>query len=267
MLKLTSIQAPNQDFIIAGVAEYLSAQLGLDTKFIQQPPWQTREQLLLQGQIQIGWVCGLPYVRHTDQQPVPFELLAAPVMQAPRYGQRPIYFSDVIVHREGEFGRFADLRGASWAFNEPGSHSGYKLTRYHLVTIGESGAFFRSIVAAGSHQNAIEMVRQRQIDASAIDSTVLEIEILHRPEVLPDIRVIATLGPSPIPPLVVSKQVDSDLREHVQTILLEMHTDPEGQTILSAGLISHFVQVSDQDYDPIRRMARLASRVSFEATE
>jgi phosphonate transport system substrate-binding protein len=266
MLKLTSIQAPNQDFIIAGLADYLCARLGLETEFVHQPSWQTRKQLLLQGEIQIGWVCGLPYVRHTAQLPAPFMLLAAPVMRASRYGQRPIYFSDVIVHRDSTFELFADLRGASWAFNEPGSHSGHNLTRYHLATIGESSAFFGSILAAGSHQNAIELVRQREIDASAIDSTVLEIEIQLRPEIQQDIRILASLGPSPIPPLVISKQIDPDLREQIQTALLEMHTDPEGQALLSAGLISHFVQVSDQDYDPIRRMARLASQVSFEPT-
>ena len=127
--------------------------------------------------------------------------------------------------------------------------------------------FFRSIVAAGSHQNAIELVRKQSVDASAIDSTVLEIEILHRPEIRQDIRIIATLGPSPIPPLVISKQVDSGLQEQLQTALLEMHTDPEDHALLLAGLISHFVQVSYQYCDPIRRMDRIASQVSFEPTE
>lgn len=266
MLKLTSIQAPNQDFIIAGLADYLGKQLGIETAFIHQPPWQIREQLLRQGQIQIGWVCGLPYVNHTAHQPAPFELLVAPVMQAPRYQQRPIYFSDVIVHRSSIFKDFADLRGASWAFNEPGSHSGYNLTRYHLATLGETSAYFRSIVAAGSHQAAIELVQQRQIDASAIDSTVLELELLSHPEIGQDIRIVATLGPSPIPPFVISPQVPRDLREQIRTSLLEMHTEDVGQAILAAGRISHFVRVVDQDYDPIRRMARQASQISFEPT-
>ena len=266
MLKLTSIQAPNQDFIIAGMADYLGKRLAMDTKFIQHRPWQTREQLLIQGQIQIGWVCGLLYVRHTAHQPAPFELLVAPVMRAPRYQGRPIYFSDVIVHRTSKFERFTDLRGASWAFNEPQSHSGYNLTRYHLATLGETGAFFRSVMAAGSHQAALELVRQRHIEASAIDSTVLELELMRRPEIGQDIRIVATLGPSPIPPLVITRQVPPDLREQIQTFLLEMHTKQAGQAILADGQIAHFVRVVDQDYDPIRLMARQASRISFEPT-
>lgn len=266
MLTLTSLQAPNQDFIIAGIAGYLRKQLAMDTEFIHHPPWQTREQLLLQGHIQVGWICGLKYVQQTDHQPAPFELLVAPVMQASRYRQRPVYFSDVIVQRASKFERFADLRGASWAFNEPGSHSGYNLTRYHLATIGETGAYFRSVIQAGSHQTAIEMVRQGQVEASAIDSTVLELELIRRPEIAQDIRVVETLGPSPIPPLVISRQVPAELREQIRTLLLEMHTEQAGQAFLAAGQMAHFVRAVDRDYDPIRRMARLASRISFDPT-
>lgn len=77
---------------------------------------------------------------------------------------------------------------------------------------------------------------------------------------------MATLGPSPIPPLVITRQVPQDLREQIQTFLLEMHTEQAGQAILAAGQIAHFVRVVDQDYDPIRLMARQASRISFEPT-
>ena len=89
MFKLTSVQAPNQDFIIAGVATYLAKKLKLETKFIDEPPWPERERLLLQHQIQLGWICGLPYVQFSARQPAPIELLVAPVMQSRRYQQQP----------------------------------------------------------------------------------------------------------------------------------------------------------------------------------
>lgn len=261
LLKLTSIQAPNQDFIVAGVADYLEHHLKVPARFVRDLPWPEREQLLLVGEIQIGWICGYPYVREVVQDPSPFELLVAPVMMAPRYEMRPIYFSDVIVHRASGFHRFEDLRGASWAYNEPGSHSGYHLTRYHLASIGETGEFFREVVAAGSHQAALEMILQRRVEASAIDSTVLEIELVNRPRIGEEIRIVETLGPSPIPPFVIGRQTPTKLREQIRTLLLEMHHDRAGGETLSAGLISHFVKVKDKDYDPIREMARRGSRI------
>ena len=69
-----------------------------------------------------------------------------------RYGGRPIYFSDVIVHRDSPFRSFLDLRGHSWAYNEPLSHSGYGITRYHLLELGETGGFFSEVVEAGFHE-------------------------------------------------------------------------------------------------------------------
>jgi phosphonate transport system substrate-binding protein len=42
------------------------------------------------GAIDAGFICGLPYVHLTRQQPTPVELLAAPVQQGERYGARPI---------------------------------------------------------------------------------------------------------------------------------------------------------------------------------
>ena len=267
MFKLTSIQAPNQDFIIAGVATYLAKTLKLETKFIHEPPWQERENLLLQQQIQLGWVCGLPYVQHTARQPAPFELLVAPVMQSRRYQQQPNYFSDVIVHRNSQYSSFYDLRGTSWAFNEPHSHSGYNVTRYHLATLGETGRFFGSVMEAGSHQAAIDMVLHRRIAASAIDSTVLELEILRRPGLMTQLRIIDTFGPSPIPPFVISTRVPKHLRDDIRRALLVMHHDPEGKATLSAGLIDHFVKVTDADYDRIRAMDMKARHIGLEAME
>jgi phosphonate transport system substrate-binding protein len=167
----------------------------------------------------------------------------------------------VIVHQESRFKAFADLRGATWAYNEPHSHSGYNLTRYYLATLGETGGYFGAVVEAGVHQAALEMVLDGRVDASAIDSTVLEMETALRPEIKGQIRVVATLGPSPIPPLVISRSLPPELRQAIRTVLLQMHTVEEGRAILIKGQIDHFVRVDDRDYDPIREMAREAEQV------
>lgn len=51
------------------------------------------------GEIQVCWICGLPYARKHDQGRAEIELLAAPVMRHPRYGGKPVYYSDITVHR------------------------------------------------------------------------------------------------------------------------------------------------------------------------
>lgn len=261
MIKLTSIQAPNQDFIIAGTARYLGEQLGLEVTAVLDPPWQERERLLDEGEVQIGWICGLPYVRKTSEDPRRLALLAAPVMQAERYEQRPIYFSDVVVRSSSRFGRFADLRGATWAYNEPGSHSGYSLTRYYLSTLKENETYFGAVMAAGSHQAALALVLEGKIDAAAIDSTVLEQEMSDRPAIGRQLRVVQTLGPSPIPPLVIGRDLPIALSRRIRDFILSMHEDPDGRAVLAAARMSRFVPVSDADYEPIRDMERLGRHI------
>lgn len=262
-LKLTSCQAEKADEACSAIAAYLGQRLGIPTKFMGDISWQERLRLLDDGQIQVGWICGLPYIQRVDISSPRIELLAAPVIQGVRYQQRPVYFSDVAVHRDSRFKTFADLRGVSWAYNEPGSQSGYNVVRYHLATLGETSGYFGRVVEAGAHHTSLQMILQRQIDASAIDSTVLELEIRSDPEIASQIRIIETLGPSPIPPWIISKEVPLELRSALRALLLDMHQDPQGRAILDQGLIDCFVGVEDRDYDPIRMMTKLAERVTL----
>jgi len=120
-----------------------------------------------------------------------------PVLLGERYGDKPIYYSDVIVHRDSPFRSFLDLRGRSWAYNEPHSQSGYGITRYHLLKIGETHGFFGAVVESGFHEESIRMVADREVDASAIDSQVLAVALRDDPFLARSLRVIRVSGSGP----------------------------------------------------------------------
>ncbi len=265
-LKLTTAQAHNTDPICRAIARYLSQRLDIPVEFVDDIPWSDRYRMLDEGQIHIAWICGLPYVSRFDQPYSNIELLAAPIMQGERYQERPVYYSDVIVHRESPFKTFADLRGASWACNEPGSQSGYNITRYYLADLGETADFFGQVIISGAHLNSLHLVIDGKIDASAIDSTVLEWELKHHPEINSQIRIIESLGPSPIPPLVVLKSVPQEIRQQLQHILLQMENEKEGRDILTMGYLARFVPVKNHHYDPIRHMAEQAEQITWTKT-
>src|SRR5262249_34706846 len=111
--------------------------------------------------------------------------------------QRPIYFSDVIVHADSPFFTFEDLRGTRWAYNEPHSHSGYQVVRYFLATRGLDGTFFADVTASGAHEKSVKRILRGEVDASAIDSTVLEMLFARDATLASRLRNIETLGPSP----------------------------------------------------------------------
>lgn len=213
----------------------------------------------------LALICGLPYVLRTRPRAAesPIEALAAPVLKGERFQNRPIYFSDVIVHRDSRFQSFADLRGCSWAYNEPESQSGYGITRYHLAKLGATSGYFGQVVASGFHQRSIRMVSRREIDASAIDAQVLAIELRDHPRLARQIRIIDSLGPSTIQPLASSTRLPVSLRRDIQAILAEMHHDPAASALLDRGMIDHFVPVTDADYDDIRAMLAFCEQADY----
>ncbi len=262
-IKMVSLMANKADFFYRELADYLTLRTGINFSVIDKPEWREREYLLDSGQAQMGFVCGLQYVQKVDIENQALELLAAPVMKPDRYLDKPIYFSDVVVHRDSHFQSMSDLRGGSWACNEPTSHSGCNLIRYHLAVQGESANFFQEIVESGSHQDSLAMLFDGKIDATAIDSTVLELELRLRPELSQQIRIIETLGPSPTPPSVISAKVQREVIVAIKQCLLTMHTEHEGISILDSVSLARFEQVSDKDYDLIRSMEKEARRIRF----
>jgi ABC-type phosphate/phosphonate transport system substrate-binding protein len=259
---MVSLMADNAAPFYRALTGYLAWRTGIRIEIEEGVPWQERERMFDRGEVEIAVICGLPYVQKADRGE-PLELLAAPVMAAERYGRRPVYFSDVIVRRDSPYRRFADLRGASWAYNEPNSHSGYNLTRYHLARLGERNGYFSRIVEGGAHQMSLRMVLDGRVDASAIDAIVLEMELKQYPELAPQFRVLETFGPSPIPPAVVSTRVPLPVRQALRETLLSMHEDAPGREILSASMTHRFVPVTDADYDDIRQMTRVAAPVRW----
>ena len=116
-MRFVSLMADNMDAFYRLLADWLSRRSDIPIEVEDRFPWQERERMLDRGEAHIGIICGLPYVWKVDRPKPLVELLAAPVMRRPRYRDRPIYFSDVIVRVDSPFRSFMDLRGASWAYN------------------------------------------------------------------------------------------------------------------------------------------------------
>jgi phosphonate transport system substrate-binding protein len=259
--------APNSELFFKETVQYLADRMGIEVHIAHDVDWEQREHELDNGETEVGWICGLPYVWKADQLHPTLELLAAPVMSGARYQDQAVYFSDVMVSRESPFRTFDDLRHARWAYNEPRSHSGYNVVKAHLYDLGMKDGFFTSAHMAGSHENALEMILSGAVDAAAIDTTVYENTLRDRPGIDNALRVIETLGPSPIPPWVISTGVDAELRHQIRATLTQMHTDPHGADILAGHAVARYQVVSDSFYDPIRVMDQKAQQVRLTADD
>ncbi len=258
-LRFGTYLAPNILPVYRAVAEEVGRRLGIATELVVETDYES----CARDENEVCFVCSLPYVEFERRGISPAVPIAAPVLMGDRYGDRPIYFSDVIVHRDSPLQRFLDLRGRSWAYNEPLSHSGYGVVRYHLVELGETRGFFGEVVDAGFHEESVRMVADRRVDASAIDSQVLEVAMRDDASLVESLRVIDTLGPSTIQPVAASKRLPLELRDRIQRILISLHEDSDVRQRLAWGLVKRFVPVGPSSYDDIRMMLQACEAAGF----
>jgi phosphonate transport system substrate-binding protein len=241
------------------IARYIGQQLGCSTSLSVGESFEE----FAEEQVDAGFICGLPYVWMTNSPSCLIELLAAPVLLGKRYQHRPIYYSDVIVHSESPFRCFDDLQGCTWAYNERTSQSGYNVVCYGLLERGKSPGYFGKMVKSGSHMRSLAMVLEREVDATAIDSHLLDILRTRDETLTARLRVIDVVGPSSIQPVVVSKRVEQEIKRRMQKALISMHHDSRAASKLNEGMIERFAAVTDEDYGDIRRMLAQVEEAGF----
>jgi phosphonate transport system substrate-binding protein len=237
--------------LYAFLAEYMADRLDCRAEFVVAESYER----CAQDVDDVCFVCSIPYLLFADAGRIDMEVVAAPVLRGDRYAARPVYFSDVIVAASSPYRSFPDLRGASWAYNEPFSHSGYMTVLHHLATLGEDRTYFSRMVEAGFHQDAIRMVADGGVDAAAIDSQVLDIELRDHQELAQAVRRIGAIGPSTIQPVVVSRSRLTDTEcDAITTALIAVADDPAARPLLDAALVERFVPMNPGGYDDIRSM-------------
>lgn len=202
-LKLVSYLAPNMFWFYKAVGAYLSRVLDVEIDIIQSPYEALKDPLLLEDRLDIAFICGLPFIRNYRVAPNQLKPIVAPVMQAKRYQNHPVYFSDIIVAADSSFKQLNDLMGKTWCYNNLGSNSGYYLLLNRLIEAGKNGSFLGKAIQSGSHQRSIQWVAEGIGDYAAIDSTVLEQELRNYPTI--PLRIIESIESNPMPPIVAAQ--------------------------------------------------------------
>ena len=261
-LRVVTFLAPNLFPVYEFITRVMEKKLGWPTEL-----WVARSASDINGHTDLCFLCGLMYVRFTEESGPVLEPLVAPVLQGKRYADLPIYFSDIIVRTESPFQTFADLRGRSWSYNEPDSQSGYGITRHHLLQLNETDGYFGEVVEAGWHERSIHLVLSGLVDASAIDSHVLAVAFRDDPDLKTDLRIIGTFGPSTIQPVAAASRLSQALKSELRYLLLELADDPEAKAVLAHSFIDRFVAIKDIDYDDIRDMKASAEQAGFRAIQ
>jgi phosphonate transport system substrate-binding protein len=240
---------------------YVGDRLGAPAEIVQRRSYKEISDLLERGEVDVGFVCGLPYV--IDRERFGLELLVAPVVY-----DGPVYFSYVIVPNDSSVERFEQLRGRRYAFSDPLSNSGHLVPQYMLAQLGETPErFFRRSIFTYSHSASVEAVAVKFVDAASVDSYVYDYLAATQPALTARTRIIARSPAHGITPVVIRSGVDPALKARIRNVFLQMDQDPAGQAVLKSLMIKRFVTVTDDLFDSIREMRRAVNRALSVAVE
>ena len=256
------------------MANYISKKINQEVNVISNLSYKHSNLLLDKGVVQVGFVCGLPYThRKSIGKQV---LIAIPVIadtkslpdNVPGYEKTPgKYFSYTIVRKDSKIKNWVMLKGKSFVYNDQDSNSGYNMPRYKLIQLGAKRweDYFSKILVSGSHEESIRMVAEGLVDASSVDSLVLDYDRFIKEKSALNVKVIEVLFPggAGVPPVVMSTTAPIELRNKMQKVFLNMHTDKEGRKILAKALLKRFDKPDDRNYDDIRKMEKAAIESGF----
>ncbi len=205
------------------------------------------------GTADVGFMCAPAYLalRRRSARP-PVELLGlAPVFDDPRAERLPRYFADVVVRADDPSQSFADLEHRRVGYNDPISLSGRLALMLHLNELGRDLSFFSETICTGSHDASLQALSDELIDVATIDSTVFRLRRAAGEPSAVHTRVVATLGPHPVQPIVVSAGLAVALRDHIRKALASLTGDPARLAPYSC---LGFSPVSDSSYDALERV-------------
>jgi phosphonate transport system substrate-binding protein len=235
--------------------DYLSEKLGRPIEVIQRGTYAEVNDLIRTGDVDMAFICTYAYVeghRHFGM-----ELLATPQVNG-----KATYQSYLIVPADSDVRSILDLRGRTFAFTDPMSHTGRFVPTWLLRQYGERPeAFFSRIIYTYSHDNSINAVATRLVDGAAVDSLVYEFAVARAPEIAEKTRIIWKSPPYAAPPVVVPPGLDPKLKHTLRRVLLTAHLNSDGQKALAALQIDRFVVLDDSAYDSVRQVAEAVGQI------
>jgi phosphonate transport system substrate-binding protein len=242
----------------APLLEYISHRVGRPVEAVQRRTYTEVNDLLRSGEVELAFVCTSSYILGAEE--FDLRLLAAPQVHG-----ETVYYAKLIVQANGPYRSLEDLRGRRFAFTDPTSFSGRVYPTYLLQEMKETPqSFFSDTFFTYSHDKAIYAVADGTVDSASVDSLVLDFALKRDPGLASRLRVIHTSPAFGIPPVVISPLARPQLRAQLADILLNAHTDPQGQAALAALDYDRFIIIGDISYQSARDVE---SQVTLDSPE
>ena len=239
-----------------GLVEIVNKLTGFEINFIKVTDYNAAVEAMRADRAQIAWYGGKTYIKAAELANA--EAFAAGV----RPGEKDAgYFAYFVVKKDSNIKNFSDIKGKVLSLNSIGSTSGDLIPQVELVKINLSTTNkndFKNVFYAGSHDACLLAVLNNQADVCGMSSRNFEARLADKTFKKNDVRIIHKSDRVPPPPLSYSKNIPLEDRKKIKKAVLEAHK--HGEIGGYGGKMSHYISVSDSDYDVLRDVVKLLKK-------
>jgi len=256
-LKLNMVFVPasekgdDQDYV--NLIKIIEDLTGIEITPIRVTDYNAAVEAVRANRAQIAWYGGKTYIQAVEIANV--EAFAAGVRKGDTDAS---YFAYFVVREDSDLKMLADVKGKKLALNSIGSTSGDLIPQVELVKAGlsvKNKDDFQNVHYAGSHDACLLAVINKHVDVCGMSSRNFDARIADGTIKLDQVRIIHRSSPVPPPPLAYSKNLPLEVRNKIKVATLEAHK--YGKIGGYGGEMSHYIEVTDSDYDVLRAVDEL----------
>jgi phosphonate transport system substrate-binding protein len=226
---------------------------GIEITPIRVTDYNAAVEAVRANRAQIAWYGGKTYIQAVEIANV--EAFAAGVRKGDTDAS---YFAYFVVPADSDLQTLADVKGKRLALNSIGSTSGDLIPQVELMKAGlsiKNKSDFKRVYYAGSHDACMMAALNKHVDVCGMSSRNFDARIADGTISLEQIRIIHRSSPVPPPPLAYSKSLPLEIRNKIKLATLDAHN--YGKIGGYGGEMSHYIEVTDSDYDLLRDVDKL----------
>ncbi|MDO5733345.1 MAG: phosphate/phosphite/phosphonate ABC transporter substrate-binding protein [Eubacteriales bacterium] len=234
------------------LSKLLSDRVGQPVKAFTASSYVAVVEALGSGQVDFALIPPLAYVLAHQENG------AEVILKALNKKGKSSYRSEILVRKDSGIEDVKDLKGKIIAFVDPSSSSGYVYPAAFLKQKGfDIDKDFDSNFTGG-HDKALQSLLLEDADAACVyDDARLKLKE-EFPQIMDETEVLAYTEDIPFIALAVRKDLDPKIIAKLKKTFLKDFSSGEGKELIADLFNLHgFTEAEDEDYDAIRKVAKL----------
>ena len=229
------------------LSRHLEQKLGMPVSLEMSPDFDTFLSNLKQRRYDLVHLNPFDYISAHD------DLAYDALVQNEEFGEEEIKGA-IYVRKDAGIRQLIELKGKKILFGGgPRAMMSYIVPTYLLQQAGLTKQDYQEVYAVNP-PNAVLATYLRRADAGGAGEVVRRLPVVTSKIDVNQLEVIAVSRPLPHLPWAVKQEMPAELKQRLQTLLVNLKQSEEGRKILKQARLSAFNPVTDKDYDPHREI-------------